>query len=69
MSLVLASKWVERFREDSRPDARTVRSWVKHGMVPGEIIGTMTYVDLEAYERDKAKSAPRQLKEGSVYRM
>jgi hypothetical protein len=69
VSLVLASEWVKRFAEGSKPDARTVRSWVQRKIVPGEIIGTRTYVDAERYEREKAQPAPRRISEGSCYRV
>lgn len=48
--LMVASDWAEkRFAEGSRPDMRTVRSWVAKGTVPGRIIGKLTYVDDDAF--------------------
>lgn len=37
------------FTEESRPDPRTVRRWVREGEIPGRVIGGITYVDLDAW--------------------
>lgn len=50
MRLVLADTWVaRRFDPKDAPDARTVRSWVREGQIPGREIGRRVYVDDEAF--------------------
>lgn len=46
---------VDRFRQiyfgpESAPDARTVRSWVENGDIPGVVINGRVYVDQERWE-------------------
>lgn len=57
MKLIRASTFAERyFDAGDRPDKRTVRSWVESGIVPGRIVGTVVYVDAEAWERSTGNS-------------
>lgn len=57
MPLMLASHWAEReFAECSRPDPRTVRSWIANGTIPGEIIGKQAYVDFDAWQKRTRRS-------------
>lgn len=39
------------FSPESAPDARTVRTWIDEGAVPGRVIGRFYYVDAAAFER------------------
>jgi hypothetical protein len=49
---MLATVWAKaRFDEASRPDERTVRHWVRNGVVPGREIGRRVYVDDAAFSR------------------
>ena len=52
MRLIRAETFAQRyFAPEDQPDKRTVRTWVENGTVPGRIVGVMTYVDAEAWEK------------------
>lgn len=52
MKLIRAETFAKRyFAAEDQPDKRTVRTWVENGTVPGRIVGVMTYVDAEAWEK------------------
>ena len=39
------------FDESAAPDLRTIRSWIRNGELPGEIINGNAFVDADAWER------------------
>lgn len=50
MRLMLASDFIEkRFDPACRPDERTVRAWVRAGVLAGREIGRRVYVDDAAF--------------------
>lgn len=50
MRLVLAETFVERhFDPKDAPDLRTVREWVRSGVLPGRELGRRVFVDEEAF--------------------
>lgn len=43
--LMSVEEFRQQFTQDSRPDPRTVRSWIQKGQVFGQRIGRRWYVD------------------------
>lgn len=52
LRLITPSEFAARyFEEGSAPDARTIRTWIEQGIVPGRVIGKLYYVDAGGFER------------------
>ncbi|MBK5942756.1 hypothetical protein [Halorhodospira halophila] len=53
MRLITVDQFRQRyFADGSRPDRRTVRSWIESGEIPGRAVGKRHYVDEEAWLAD-----------------
>ncbi len=50
MKLVKARQWMEaNFEKGSFPDIRSVKQHIKDGVLPGAMIGTRAYIDLDVW--------------------
>ena len=51
MKLMKGAKWAaEYFDKGSKPDNRTVHSWVQNKVIPGKIINGIVYVFRDQWE-------------------